>query len=146
MAKGYLVNAMNLHDEELRSIQPLTAVTFGWSIQGSTLSGPTELTTTMVFLWTLATALTKLSPLAQAVKFLRSPTYNHNGVLFNRWFIRREGLVSHTLPSTARYPSPEFALMNTRAASVPRATFWASARSKSSKCQSIAVPSFLARP
>lgn len=43
------------------------------------------------------------------------------------------------------YPSPESALMNTRAASVPRATFCASPRSKSSKCQLITVPSFLAR-
>jgi hypothetical protein len=56
------------------TIGPLTAVTFGLSIQGSTLSGPTELTTTIVFLLTLAIALTRLSPFAQAVKFLRSPS------------------------------------------------------------------------
>ena len=36
--------------------------------------------------------------------------------------------------------------MNTRATSVPRATFCASPRSKSLKCQLITVPSFLARP
>lgn len=56
-----------------------------------------------------------------------------------------EGFLQHTLPSTVMYSSPESALMNTRATSVPRATFFAAPRLKSSKCQLIADPSLLAR-
>src|SRR6266702_4717244 len=47
----------------------MTAVTFGLSIQGSMMRGPTECTTTIVLSFCAATAWTSLSPLCHAVKF-----------------------------------------------------------------------------
>jgi hypothetical protein len=47
----YLVSTVNSPEKKtIGSVGPLTAVTFGLPIQGSTLSGPTELTITIVFL------------------------------------------------------------------------------------------------
>jgi len=47
-----------------------TALTFGLSIQGSRIRGPTECTTTTVLGLTEATALTRASPPCQEVRFL----------------------------------------------------------------------------
>ena len=47
-----------------------TAVTLGWSIQGSMIKGPTLFTMTMVLLFWAATASTRASPPCHAVRFL----------------------------------------------------------------------------
>ena len=51
-----------------KSIKILTAVTFGCSIHGSRIKGPTLCTITIVLLFCAATANTKLSPPYQAVR------------------------------------------------------------------------------
>ena len=50
-----------------------TATTFGFSMYGSKMSGPTLWMTTIVFLFTAATALTRSLPLCQGSRFFRSP-------------------------------------------------------------------------
>ncbi|KAJ2976500.1 hypothetical protein NUW54_g11554 [Trametes sanguinea] len=53
----------------------ITAVTFGFSIHGSMIAGPTECTTTTVFGFALATASMSGSALIQSVKFFLSPSF-----------------------------------------------------------------------
>ena len=62
-----------------------TAVTFGWSIQESRMSGPTEFMTTIVLLFCAATAWTSASPLFHAVKlFLCGATLGFSSEV-ERW-------------------------------------------------------------
>lgn len=65
------------------------------------MSGPTELTTTIVFSFTLATASTRLSPFDQAVKFLRSPILNDNELFSRRLTIA--GNISETHVTVNHY-------------------------------------------
>ncbi|SRR6266702_801969 len=122
----------------------MTAVTFGWSIQGSRMIGPTEFTTTIVLLFCAATARTSASPLRHAVKFFLWGGRWH--VEFLTW---NEGravtCLSPSLPSTVMYSSPESDCKKTIAASCCMAAEPAPTRLKSLKTQEKEVWSLRAR-
>lgn len=120
-----------------------TAVTLGCSIQGSTMSGPTLCTITIVLLFCAATALTRLSPPCHAVRFFLRNPHDQRSTSARRK--NHDSYLSPSLPSTVMYCSPESELMKTRAADFFRATLPARARLKSSKNHDTLVRSSRAR-